>query len=71
MGKQQVEMGWTWDRHRHSEPEGTMCNWGRDRGRDAGLHSVIMGYPATHLFGGSWKIEDIHETSFRLYLQHY
>ena len=30
-----------------------MCNWGRDRGRDAGLHSVLMGYPATHLFGGS------------------
>ena len=32
MGKQLVEMGWTWGRHGHSEPEGTMCDWGRGRG---------------------------------------
>ena len=63
MGKQQVEMGWTWGRHRHSEPEGTMCDWGRGRGRVVGLRSVLMGCPATYLFGGSWNIGDIHETS--------
>ena len=42
---------------------GTMCNWGRGKGRDAGLHSVLMGYPATYLFVGSWKIGDIHVIS--------
>ena len=63
MGETQVEMGWTWDRHRCSETEGTMCNWGRGKGRDAGLHSVLMGYPATYLFVGSWKIGDIHVIS--------